>query len=135
MHCILEGLVQYHFRELLKLTNSEANTDPSRIPAFHYDFNSPNQNTQLNEKDIKQVTQIHTMLLAPVFGETPTEIHENLTQLQQKLYRRTANSLKSVCNDLGIQTPQGRVLKMDIVKALINWVSNIQRLIIFCPLT
>lgn len=38
MHCLLEGLVANHVRNLLKLTSVKAVSKPKHTPAFHYNF-------------------------------------------------------------------------------------------------
>ena len=47
MHCLLEGLAQFHFRKILKLTtiNAEAKTTP--VVAFEYAFPLPTSMTMV----------------------------------------------------------------------------------------
>jgi hypothetical protein len=41
MHCLLEGLVKYHYLEALRLTDLAVKTTPKPPPAFHYEFSEP----------------------------------------------------------------------------------------------
>ena len=57
MHCLLEGIVQHHCRQLLKLTSVEAAAPPEFIPAFSHDFSVPND-SQFPAKDLKEIIKI-----------------------------------------------------------------------------
>ena len=67
MHCIFEGLVPYHFREILGLTTANAKTKFEDPPAFRYSFETVDaevnqtlaDDQKLNEREIMQVEKIH----------------------------------------------------------------------------
>lgn len=94
MHCLLEGLAQFHFREVLKLTTAIAETKPKILNAFEYDFPAPPctqrvTRARMSEVEIKQVSQIQNLLLAPLADNT-AETH---TSLIKALERRNKNPL------------------------------------------
>jgi len=68
MHCLLEGLVGTHIRDILRLTSVAASEKDPVIPAFHHEFRKyvPGTQPQLSEKEAKQVSQIHALLVAPI---------------------------------------------------------------------
>jgi hypothetical protein len=66
MHCILEGLAHTHFREVLGLTMSSALSPPLKVNAFHHNFTPvDHENPNMTTKEIKQVGEIHALLVAP----------------------------------------------------------------------
>jgi len=78
MHCLLEGLAQFQFREVLKLTNAVAETKPKILNAFEYNFPAPLctqrvTHTRMSEFEIKQVSQIQNLLLALI--ALPRHVH------------------------------------------------------------
>ena len=64
MHCLLEGVVQHHCCQLLKLTSVEAAAPPKFIPAFSHDFSVPND-SQFPAKDLKEIIKVQVHLTAP----------------------------------------------------------------------
>jgi hypothetical protein len=75
----------------------------------------------LTQKEIKQVTQIQTLLVAPI------DIDENqdiaMEHLSSKLLQKNTSALKFVCNDLDCLPVLSRVRKANYATALVNWVS------------
>src|ERR1700688_5065749 len=61
MHCLLEGLAQFHFRNVLKLTTTDAEVKPAPVVAFEYVFPSPTSTMTVNLADVAvdEVKQIH----------------------------------------------------------------------------
>jgi hypothetical protein len=122
MHCILEVLVQCHCRDVLGLTAASAREKMPVQPAFSYDFSVAEPGlTTLTQKEIKQVTQIQTLLVAPI------DIDENqdiaMEHLSSKLLQKNSSALKFVCNDLDCLPVLSRVRKANYATALVNWVS------------
>ena len=80
MHCILEGLVSFHFHFVLKLTSAVANSKPLSPAAFTHVFRTPLPLDhpdraseppwkQLDEKECKHVKLIHGYLTSPIGDE------------------------------------------------------------------
>jgi hypothetical protein len=73
MHCLLEGNVEDHFRSILELTTTSAESKLAISPAFQHKFSQidpkeapcPND---MNTSEVKQVGQIHVLLTAPIDG-------------------------------------------------------------------
>ena len=69
MHCILEGLVHSHFREVLGLTTASASTPLPVVKAFTHDFTLADPDgPSMTAKEIKQVKEIHGSLTMPMDG-------------------------------------------------------------------
>ncbi|TFK45236.1 hypothetical protein OE88DRAFT_1640188 [Heliocybe sulcata] len=100
MHCILEGLIAYHCREVLQLTKAEAaRLDPAPA-AYAYEFRvyDPTNNPHpLSETEAKQVTQIHALLTA----SQPDLSNRTIKSLATKLEGKNRPALAFVCRDLG----------------------------------
>lgn len=126
MHCILEGVVQAHCREVLSLTKVNSLAKYKVAPAFSWPFKVVNPATdvgQRNEKELKiftkQVEKIHSLLIAPIFSTTTAvDPHETLTydsdgaeqwskpeSLVEVLKKNNMDALKFVCNDLNCKPP------------------------------
>jgi hypothetical protein len=114
MHCIFEGLVSFHFRDVLKLTVESATAKHCTPPAFAHVFRQPfplghpdhkNQppHKQMNENEIKHVSSIHTLLTATLEGGNNAEaVKQSLQKLAMKLTRKNKKPLMFVCEDLGL---------------------------------
>jgi len=103
MHCLLEGLAQFHFQEVLKLTNAAAKYKPKVTNTFDYDFPSPLCTkhitcADLKGDEIKQVSQIHALLLAPL----PDDTVETRSSLMKALERKKKSPLVYVAESLGL---------------------------------
>jgi hypothetical protein len=125
MHCILEGIVQYHSRYVLLLTDAASADSLKSFPVFSHDFRIPAEEDGLDEKSYNQVFKIHSHLTAPIPGTSSEEIHESLESLATALHRLKAPALEFVAHSLGRapSTKAGqRVIKMMWVRELIEWV-------------
>ncbi len=129
MHCLLEGLSQFHFREVLKLTNAAAECKPKVVNAFTYDFPLPPSTegvtrADMSDEEIKQVSQIHALLLAPL----PDNTVVTCTSLTKALERRNKKPLVYVAQSLGLvpdhpyeQQPRS-FTKLHWARSLTDWV-------------
>lgn len=136
MHCLLEGLVDDHFRDTLGLTSVEAETKDDVLPAFQFDFvQAPDKmvdpenpifdvqsEEHLSDNEIQHVPIIHDMLRHPL--ENLDE--DALQSLKKKLSRCNLRPLEFVARSLGF-TPtgeqlQGRMMKKLWLEPLIEWV-------------
>jgi hypothetical protein len=136
MHCLLEGLAQFHFREVLNLTTISANDKPEVVPAFAHPFRLPEDHeaASMSEKELKQISGIHALLTSPIGGDEST-IEEHLSLLNEKLQRSNLGPLSFVARSVGavpatgntqcgsIRTP-GRITKIRWAQALVEWVSD-----------
>jgi hypothetical protein len=119
MHCILEGLAHIHFREVLGLTTASASTRLPLVKAFAHEFVPAPQDRDMTPKEIKQVTGIHTLLMAPATAED-----DNWGLLKAKLMVKNTKPLMFVCTSLEIRpVKSSRLFKVDWVTALLQWVS------------
>jgi hypothetical protein len=73
MHCIFEGLVSFHFRDLLQLTTKDGNKKTQYSPVFshvfrkplpkeHPDYQALDDAKKLTPPQISEVSQIHELL-------------------------------------------------------------------------
>lgn len=127
MHCVMEGLVQLHFREGLQLTTVASGFNPESRPAFDYNFRLINEseNTHgMNPEELKAVIAIHKALRAPIQGKTPEQINESVTRLSKSLLGRNLKPLGFVGGSLEVSFNKNRVFKKDWVEELIVWVSS-----------
>lgn len=143
MHCILEGLGQYHSRTLLGLTMASALAKSPDMPAYNHTFHKAQDHTQMNEREVSHIPQIHNLLLAPVEGSNLSDIAQNLKKLSDKLLKKNFCPLKFVLDDLGLTVAldpkikrrykavggvdgtteeQPVILKAELVAALVAWV-------------
>jgi hypothetical protein len=128
MHCILEGLVQFHFRHALKLSTVDAKAKQV-IPAFEYSFRVPTeeQKAAMNRKELTQVKNIHIALTQNVEGKVPEELETNLGSLTRTLFNKNRPALEFVAADLGISFAKAHPSKVDLANALTKWVSHSYR--------
>ena len=122
MHCILEGLAHAHFREFLGLTTASASAPLPLIEAFTHNFHPPSPTqSDMTPKEVKQVTEIHELLMMPAEDE-----NDNWENLKIKLLRKNMKPVLFVCNDLQIRPEKypRRCFKSDWVQALTTWVSR-----------
>jgi hypothetical protein len=99
MHCILEGLAHAHFHEFLGLTTASASNPPPLVKAFMHDFHPPSPTqSDMTSKEVKQVTEIHELLMMPAEDE-----NDNWDNLKIKLLWRNMKPLIFICHDLQIQ--------------------------------
>lgn len=123
MHCILEGLVQHHTRSLLGLT-TETRASTSNPPAFSCELGAVPGTMTMTTKEMTQVFAIRTLLVSQVPTTSNNDLDTDLDKLKISLSRKNSQPLKFVCAAVEC-TPQkaSRLLKMDYVKALVEWVS------------
>jgi len=125
MHCILEGLVQHHTWNLLSLT-SELITSTSPSPAFACDFGEvPGTMTA---KELTQISVIHTLLVSHIGSGNNQQVEECFDKLKSALSHKNSGPLKFACSSLHCMPQKvGRMLKIDYIKDLVNWVSSSPR--------
>jgi hypothetical protein len=123
MHCLLEGLAQFHFRNVLKLTTTDAEVKPAPVVAFEYVFPSPTSTTTVNladvtEDEVKQISQIQAQLVSPL-----DETLEASTLLTTRLERKKKKALIYVTESLGLSIPPDkRPTKLQYAQTLTSWV-------------
>lgn len=146
MHCILEGLAQHQSRDVLNLTTASAMAQVPVMPSFSHDFRQVSANSDefgLKQNEMKHVSQIHDLLMAPIkIGDLVDNIEGNTAKLLKKLTTKNLAPLKFVCDDLGlvihpnkfskvITNPDGSTVqkcvlqKKDLAAALVEWVCSL----------
>ena len=135
MHCILEGLAHYHCRYVLELDAKQAKANVPMVPAFstswvQYDEGVPPDYRIKHEKEIKQIGEIHNILVLPLDSgaESITEV-----ELRAKLMSKNLSPLRFVCHSLKLSMTvlceQNRVVpaksKKHFSDLLISWVSDV----------
>jgi len=128
MHCILEGLVQYHIRNVLGLTTEDTPALPASQPAFDYAFTRLDPGTaallSMSTKEITQVSAIHELLVTQVPFPDNNFVEMQMEKLCDLLLHKNIRPLKFVCESLGrIPMKSTRLYKSDYAKALVQWVS------------
>jgi hypothetical protein len=126
MHCLLEGLTQFHFREVLNLTTTSASDKPDVAPAFFYPFHFPDSReiASMSEKELKQILEIQVLLTLSINGGD-TAVEESLLLLANKLQRSNLGPLSFIAcsvgavpvtgdksNDHGISMRPGKITKI-----------------------
>jgi hypothetical protein len=128
MHCLLEGLAQFHFRKVLKLTTTDAEFKPAPVVAFEYAFPSPTSTTMVNlvdmtEDEVKQISQIQVQLVSPV--DETLEIEARNALLTARLERKKKKSLIYVTESLGLSIPPNkRSTRLQYAQTLTSWVGS-----------
>ncbi|EIW58367.1 uncharacterized protein TRAVEDRAFT_148483 [Trametes versicolor FP-101664 SS1] len=127
MHCIFEGLVPYHFRELLGLTAANANARVESQPAFAQTFVAVDveANGQLDIKDerklsdkaIKDVQAIHRALCLPVDGDAEA----GLKKLHKALSGKNLKALQFVGTSLNVPHAKPKMYRSDWADGLVEW--------------
>ena len=124
MHCILEGITTFYIHDVLHFTTVEAYAWEITPSAFNYPGSIPGSANDypLTKKDIKQVREIQSLLVASMEGNGQAEqigCHINL--LTKQLNLKIVLALKIVAEDLHCQLhTQGRIFKVQWIKALIE---------------
>jgi hypothetical protein len=147
MHCVLEGMVPFHFRDTLKLTAVDAKKKERPAPAFshyfripvaegHPDYDSLPEDKKLNKAQISHVRLIHTSLTASLATNDNMEVddddddeeHRDLEDLTEELSKRQLKSLRFICDDLGLQPlldhPPQKAYRIHWARALAEWVCS-----------
>ena len=139
MHCILEGLVQLHFRRVLKLTVADANAKPVVTPAFdnpvcdpvlpkHAKYKSLPPHRQLDSLSIRDVGRICTKLTTPILCDSPGAL-PTAEKLSAYLMAQRRDALQYVYEELGLgmydETWQSKT-KNDFISDIMQWVRQFQ---------
>jgi hypothetical protein len=130
MHCLLEGLVQYHFRDLLGLTSVSADEKTPDLPAFTFDLPLPDDEytskEALNDNDLKHISKIHDDLVAEIVADNKIAEVEQVSQLTKRLANRNLKALcyvsKTVHAPPSLTPPRRTPRKIDYAEALTKWV-------------
>lgn len=131
MHCLLEGVFQFHFREVLKLTSLSAKEVIEELPAFEYPFPLPNpanltaDEHKLTPDDLQQITQIHRLLVAPL--DDTVSLNQSLLELTRRLNNKRCAPLayvaKSIQASPSVRDERGkRITKIQWATGLVDWV-------------
>jgi hypothetical protein len=136
MHCLLEGLVKDHVREVLELTTASASSKDNN-PAFQYAFLQYDDTVPagLTEAESKQIPKIHTLLTTSI---DTARITESFEALNKKLARKHFKALEWVYYSIfpvhsQPLDPQARHTKADFAAILVDWVSqNALKIVQFC---
>jgi hypothetical protein len=132
MHCLLEGLVHYHFRDLLALTTASANEKMPDTHAFSFHLPLPDDGyisaEGLSDTDLKHIPKLHDDLIAEILAENKTAEVEKLSQLTKRLAKKSLKSLRYVSKTVGapLSLTPGRIArKIDYAEGLTKWVCTI----------
>ena len=126
MHCLLEGLAQFHFRSILKLTTTNAEVKPAPVVAFEYVFPSLSSTTTVNfgdmtEDEVKHISQIQAQLVSPL--DEMLELEASSALLTARLERKKKKPLIYVTESLGLSIPLSkRPTKLQYAQTLTSWV-------------
>ncbi|KAJ7133858.1 hypothetical protein C8R46DRAFT_809056, partial [Mycena filopes] len=127
MHCVLEGIVQYHCRRILCLDLEVAKG--KEVPmAFSYNWR-PYDDTKFSETEVRgrHVEKIQTKLeeaIAPAVGEPGTDA----ATIEKVLKSTNIPPLRHVTEELGLlhRLPAGEKPKKEhYIKVLLEWVSRL----------
>ncbi len=129
MHCLLEGLAQFHFRVVLGLTEAgvAAAAKNAETP-YLYTFSSPTpEYAEIHLKgksDMQDVAAIHRTLLKAVgkIGDTAEDDAASLDALKDQLHKRTKAALAFVVQSLDLNYNRNDT-KFAYAMALRTWVS------------
>lgn len=108
MHTVLSDAVEVHFRHILKLTSADAKAKPVESPAFaitfrkpfspdHPDYDLEPQWKRLDDKERKQVDQIHCLLTSQIGESTSVP---SLAVLTKRLVSKRKNAIMFVHDDI-----------------------------------
>lgn len=126
MHCLLEGLAQFYFRKILKLTTNDTEAKPAPVVAFEYVFPSPASTTtvkfeDMTEDEVKQISQIQVQLVSPL---DESQLEASSALLTARLERKNKKPLIYVMESLGLFIPPNkRSTKLQYAQTLTSWVS------------
>ncbi|PIL28288.1 hypothetical protein GSI_09576 [Ganoderma sinense ZZ0214-1] len=129
MHCIFEGLIPYHFRDILRLTSANAKETEVLLPAFEYNFAAVNieansqlpEKVRLSDKEVGQVESISHALCRHV-GYGPEEQEQGLEDLHRRLLSKNLKALSFVGRGLELPS-KTKMTKQLWVDALVTWAS------------
>ncbi len=132
MHCLLEGLAQFHFRTVLGLTEvGVAATAAKAALPFKFTFPLPTPeyialHFTKGQDDLKEVVTIHKALLKSIgkFGDNIADDIVSLNTLAMQLAKKKKTVLAFVMQSLGIRY-SSEMDKNACGRALSRWVSVI----------
>jgi hypothetical protein len=129
MHCLLEGIVHYYCRHVLKLRDDSDTSSRTKPKAYDYDFEEYNANDcpsnyQLQSKEEDHVASIHRLLQKPIDADFTLEM------LKDRLFNKNLGPLRFFVQSLGISpiVLRGQVSvpaksKAHFAELLRDWVS------------
>ncbi|KAI8989143.1 hypothetical protein BD414DRAFT_327419 [Trametes punicea] len=127
MHCIFEGLVPYHFRDILGLTAAHANAKEEMPSAFVYDFKAVDveinqgldakDEKKLSEKAISDVKHIQRALCLPINGD----VEDAMKKLHKALAGKNLKALCFVGSHLDVPRVKAKMTRNDWADGLIEW--------------
>ncbi|KAF8836709.1 hypothetical protein BDN67DRAFT_983752 [Paxillus ammoniavirescens] len=126
MHCILEGITDFHVHDVLCLTTTVADAPEVLPPTFKHHFSAPDPTMDgLTAKNIKQVKDIHALFTAPIKdfntedGGMEEWIKDHIDLVTKRLATKNMNPLKFIADDLCCwPTIKGKIFKVHWVNAL-----------------
>ncbi|KAF8234608.1 hypothetical protein L208DRAFT_1548374 [Tricholoma matsutake] len=134
MHCILEGIVHYHCRSVLRLSAKQAAVPDPILPAFSYhwtDYSSdaPEEYCVKNDREIQHIFDLHKILSLPLAITTIADNVIDESQLKMKLLSKNLQPLKFVCYTLNLpmviislpSPPVPTKMKDHFAQLLIKW--------------
>lgn len=134
MHCLLEGLMEYHFHDLLALTTISANEKLPALPAFSFNLPLPDDKyistAGLKDNDLNQIPKIYDDLVAEILGDNEIARVTQFSQLTKRLANRNLKALCYVCKTVGASLDPRRPTKLKCAESLTNWVFTVLYLII-----
>jgi hypothetical protein len=124
MHCLLENCTNFHFREVLCLTEKASSSSHKQV-AFQSNFSLPSED-QGNIPLRDRIARIHAQLTKP-----HNELHGiDIETIRRKLKSSTIEALLFVCRDLQLTVDTAessglgkRHRKSELIDALAKWVS------------
>lgn len=100
MHCLLEGLVHYHFRDLLALTTASAQEKTPDLTAFSFDLPLPDDKYKstmnLNNNDLKHIPKIYNDLVTEIHADNESALALKFSQLTKRLMTKNIKALRYV---------------------------------------
>lgn len=135
MHCLLEGLAQFHFREVLQLKDVMARAREESGVAFELAQLFPDEayvsERKLSVNDLKHIPHIYAYLVAPIRDnddDSAIAFENNLPittrdSLSKRLFQKNLKALQFVTESLSL-TLSVKKLKKHYVDALVEWVSQ-----------
>lgn len=129
MHCVFEGLIPYHFHNILSLTSANAKETEVLLPAFEHNFTTVDieangqlpEKVRLSEKEVGQVESISHALCQHI-GDGPEEQEKGLEDLHRRLLNKNLKALSFVA--WGLELPlMAKMTKRLWVDVLVTWAS------------
>ena len=137
MHCVLEGIVHYHCRKVLRLDAKVAKKKRGDTPVafeeewLEYDADEVPVDFLLKrpDKEEAQVFKIQSKLCEALVPDGSTEPGINEAQMHKSLLNNNLPPLRFVAYSLGLDL-SGEKTKADVVMRLMAWVSFLQSIVI-----